>query len=120
MLGRGLGAVAPTTFVYVNDSSAPRDPDVVDKALGALDHVLDVVHDSVLRPIIVAARAVAYGLVVVVATLVAALVLVIALTRLMNIYLFAGHEYLTYAVLGSVSLVAGLIIWRRRRPRAAS
>ena len=100
----------------MSDSSAPRDPDVVDKALGVLDHALDVVHDSVLRPLLVAARAVAFGLVVVVAAIVLALVVVIGLTRLLNVYLFAGHEYLTYLVLGAISLVAGLVIWRRRRP----
>jgi hypothetical protein len=36
--------------------------------------------------------------------------------RLMNIYLFAGHEWLSYLVIGTISLLAGLVIWRRRRP----
>jgi hypothetical protein len=41
---------------------------------------------------------------------------VIGLVRLLNVYLFAGHEWLSYLVIGSISLVVGLIIWRRRRP----
>ena len=42
--------------------------------------------------------------------------LVIGLIRLFNVYLFAGREWLTYGVVGILSLVTGLIIWRRRRP----
>jgi hypothetical protein len=91
-------------------------PDVVDRLLGAFDHVLDRVHDSVLRPLIIAGRALAFGLIALVATVVLVLVLVIGLTRLMNVYLFAGHEWLTYGVLGVIFVVAGMVIWRWRRP----
>ncbi|HVB71769.1 MAG TPA: hypothetical protein VND83_09770 [Acidimicrobiales bacterium] len=101
-------------------SSDPGDsaqrPDLVDRALGAFDHVLDRVHDSVVRPLIMAGRALAFGLIALVATVVLALVLVIGLTRLLNVYLFAGHEWLTYGVLGVIFVVAGMIIWRWRRP----
>jgi protein-S-isoprenylcysteine O-methyltransferase Ste14 len=96
--------------------SAAKDP--VDQALGALDHALDLVHDRVVRPITLAARAVAFGLVIAVAALVVALALAIGLTRLMNVYLFAGHEWITYGGLGVVFLVAGMALWRRRRASA--
>jgi len=95
---------------------SPTRPDVVDRLLGAFDHVLDRVHDSILRPLIIAGRALAFGLIALVATVVLALVLVIGLTRLMNVYLFAGHEWLTYGVLGVIFVVAGMVIWRWRRP----
>jgi len=102
------------------DGPSPVAPDVVDKALGALDHALDVVHDTVLRPIIIALRAVAYGLIVALCSVVLLLALVIGVTRLLNVYLFAGHEWITYASLGTILLVTGLILWRRRRPSPAS
>jgi hypothetical protein len=38
----------------VTDASEPREPDLIDRLLGLIDHGLDVVHDKVLRPIIVA------------------------------------------------------------------
>ena len=98
------------------DSSSSRKPDLVDRILGLLDHALDVVHDNVLRPLIIAGRAIAFGLIALVATVVLVLVLVVGLTRLLNVYAFAGHEWITYGVLGVVFTVTGMVIWRQRRP----
>jgi hypothetical protein len=98
-------------------SESPR-PDIVDRLLGALDHALDLVHDNVLRPLIIAGRAVAFGFIALVATIVLCVALVLGLTRLLNVYAFAGREWLTYTVLGAVFLVAGMVVWRRRRPVA--
>jgi protein-S-isoprenylcysteine O-methyltransferase Ste14 len=100
----------------VTEASEPREPDLVDRILAAFDHVLDVVHDKVLRPIIMAARVLAYGLIIVLAALVFVVALVIGFIRLLNVYAFNGHDWLSYVAVGAVSLVAGLVIWRRRRP----
>ena len=98
------------------DDVPANEPDLVDRALGALDHGLDVVHDRVLRPIILAGRAVAYGLVVALAAVVLVVVVVVGLMRLLDVYAFAGRDWLSYAVVGALSLATGLVIWRRRRP----
>ena len=100
----------------MSDATPVKEPDLVDRALGALDHLLDVVHDTVLRPIILALRAVAYGLVILLAFVVLTVVTIVGLTRLLNVYAFAGNEWLTYLVLGALFLVVGLVIWRQRRP----
>jgi hypothetical protein len=100
----------------VTEASEPREPDLVDRLLAAFDHLLDVVHDKVLRPIIMAARALAYGFVIVLVALVFVAVLIIGFVRLLNIYAFNGHDWISYAVVGAISLIVGLIIWRRRRP----
>jgi len=100
----------------VNEDDKKVEPDLVDRLLAGVDHVLDIVHDRVLRPIIVAARIIAYGFIIVVAALVFVIVLIIGLIRLLNVYAFSGHQWLTYAVMGAASLLTGLIIWRRRRP----
>ncbi len=92
------------------------EPDVVDRLLGAVDHALDVVHDRVLRPILLAGRFVAYGLILLLVSLVLISVVIIGAVRLLNVYLFAGHEWLSYLIIGGLSLVVGLVIWRRRRP----
>ena len=99
----------------MSQSDVP-EPDVVDRLLGAVDHALDVVHDRVLRPILLAGRFVAYGFILFLVSLVLVSVVIIAAVRLLNVYLFAGHEWLSYLIIGGLSLVAGLIIWRRRRP----
>lgn len=99
-----------------NDEHATGEPDLVDKALGALDHVLDVVHDNVIRPILLAGRFIAYAFVLLLVSVVLIGALVIGLVRFCNVYFFAGHDWLSYVVVGALSLGLGLLIWRRRRP----
>lgn len=100
----------------MNDAQKPSDGDVVDKALFQFDHALDVVHDRVLRPILLAGRALAFGLIIFFAALILVGALLIGLVRLIDVYCFAGREYLTYFSVGAISLIAGMILWRKRRP----
>jgi hypothetical protein len=100
----------------VNEAKKSSDGDVVDKALLQFDHVLDVVHDKVLRPILLAGRALAFGLIILFAAIVLIGALLIGLIRLIDVYCFAGREYLSYVSVGALSLIAGMIIWRKRRP----
>jgi hypothetical protein len=100
----------------VNGEKKSSDGDVVDKVLSQFDHVLDVVHDKVLRPILLAGRALAFGLIIFFAALILVVALLIGLIRLIDVYCFAGREYLTYLSVGAISLIAGMIIWRKRRP----
>ena len=100
----------------MSEANQNRDSDFVDKALHKFDNVLDLVHDKLLRPILLAGRFVAYGFIVLLVSIVLFGAFVIGLVRLLNVYLFAGHEWLSYLVIGAISLVTGLIIWRRRRP----
>ena len=100
----------------MNEAKRPSDGDFVDKALFQFDHVLDIVHDRVLRPILLAGRAIAYGMIVLLVSFVLVGALLIGLVRFIDIYFFAGREYLSYVSVGAISLVAGLIIWRKRRP----
>jgi hypothetical protein len=100
----------------MTEASEPRGPDLVDRLLSSFDHVLDLVHDKVLRPIIMGARVLAYGIIIVLAALVFVAVLIIGFVRLLNIYAFHGRDWISYAVVGAVSLIVGLVVWRRRRP----
>ena len=100
----------------MTEERKPTDGDVVDKALAQFDHVLDIVHDKVLRPILLAGRAVAYGLIILFVGFVLIGALLVGLIRLIDVYCFAGREYLSYVSVGAISLIAGLIVWRKRRP----
>jgi hypothetical protein len=100
----------------VTEERKPIDGDFVDKALFQFDHVLDIVHDKVLRPILLAGRALAYGLIILFVGFVLIGALLIGLIRLIDVYCFAGREYLSYVSVGAISLIAGLIVWRKRRP----
>ena len=100
----------------VNETKKPSDGDFVDKALFQFDHVLDIVHDRVLRPILLAGRALAFGLIILFAGIFLIGALLIGFIRLIDVYCFAGREYLSYFSVGAISLIAGLIVWRKRRP----
>ena len=78
--------------------------------------MLDIVHDKVLRPVILAGRAIAFGLIIALAALVFAVVVLIGLVRILNVYAFSGHEWITYVVIGGLSIITGWVIWRKRRP----
>jgi hypothetical protein len=100
----------------VSEPQEKREPDVVDRLFGQLDHALDVVHDRVLRPIFIAGRAVAFGFILFLMAIVLAVALVIGLVRFFDVYVFASHQWLTYVCIGAVFVAAGLFIWRSRRP----
>lgn len=100
----------------MSETNDEREPDVVDRLLGTVDHLLDVVHDRVLRPILIGARALAFGLIIALCALVVVAALVIALVRLLNVYAFASHQWITYGAIGALFVAVGLVLWRRRRP----
>jgi len=100
----------------VSEVGDQHQPDFIDQALGSLDHVLDVFHDRVLRPILLVGRIAAYSFIIVLASLFLIIALIIGLMRVMDIYLFAGHVWISYLLIGAASLAGGLIIWRRRNP----
>lgn len=93
--------------------------DPVDAALRGLDRVLDTVHDKVVRPLLLVTRYLAFGFGLLLLSLVLFVVTVIGLVRFGTTYLFDHHVWLTYLVVGSLSLLGGLLIWRRRRPVTA-
>ena len=50
------------------------------------------------------------------AAVVFVIVVVIGSIRLLNVYVFSSHQWITYVAIGALSIVAGFIIWRKRRP----
>ena len=100
----------------MSESEKDQGSDFVDRTLHSFDHVLDLIHDRVLRPILLAGRAIAFSFIIVVMSVIVVSALLIGIVRLCNVYFFAGHEWITYAIVGAAALITGLIIWRRRRP----
>ncbi|MHB2028854.1 MAG: hypothetical protein ACYCPT_08565, partial [Acidimicrobiales bacterium] len=74
----------------MSDEPQTPEPDLVDRLLEKFDFLLDLVHDRVLRPIIIGARFIAFGIILIIVVSVLASVLVIGFIRLLNIYAFGG------------------------------
>jgi hypothetical protein len=104
-------------------TSTPRETEERDKqndlagrAMTAIDQFVDTLHDKVIRPILLIGRTVAFSFIIVFAAIVIAVGIGVSLMRFLNVYLFSGHEWASWALLGLISLTMGLVIWRRRRP----
>jgi hypothetical protein len=88
------------------------------KAVDAIDLVVATVHDRAVRPAIMAARAVVFGLLIFVVSLVLLILLSVALVRILDTYVFDGRVWASYLLLGGLFVLAGLLIWWRRRAGA--
>lgn len=87
------------------------------KAADAVDLVVDTIHDKAIRPIVLAARAIVLGLLVAVLALLVLVLLSVGLLRLLDVYAFSGRVWISYAVLGGIFTLAGLLAWSRRTAR---
>ena len=83
-----------------------------DRALEAVDTVVATVNDKAVRPAIVAARGIVFGVVIAVVALTVVILFCVGFIRLTTI---AGHRiWASYLVLGLLFCVAGAILYSRR------
>lgn len=96
-----------------SDTDAPRD--LAGTAMSWIDDVVDTLHDKVIRPILLLGRWVAFSFIIAFAAIALAVALCVALLRLLDVYAFSAHQWASWALLGGLSLAAGLVAWRYRR-----
>ncbi len=104
-----LGSAEPARAQAAGDDIATRVAD-------AVEAVVDAVHDKAVRPVLLAARGVVYGIVAGTMALVVGVLLAIALLRLLDVYVFPGRIWASYALIGSLLCAAGAFAWHKRRP----
>ncbi len=90
------------------------------KAVDAVDLAVSTVTDKAVRPVLLAARAVVFG--VIVATMATAGVVLgsIGLVRLLVVYAFGPRVWAAYLLLGSLLTATGLVLWWQRAARPAA
>jgi hypothetical protein len=101
-------------------TQAPGDRDLAGRAMGAIDLLVDTLHDKVIRPILLIGRTLAFAFIVVICVGVVAVGLCVALLRLLDVYAFAAHQWASWALLGAIFVAAGLVVWRFRKTPAKS
>lgn len=99
---------------------AAGGPDLANRAMVAIDQLVDTVHDKVIRPILLVARAIAASFLIAICVIVLFIALGIGLLRILDVYAFASHQWASWAVLGAISTVVGLFFWRHRREPSAT
>lgn len=90
------------------------------KAADAVDMVVVTVNDRAIRPIILAARAVVFGIIMIVLAVLVAVLFSIALLRILDVYVFAQRVWASYLLLGALFGGAGLVAWSQRSPKDRS
>ncbi len=102
-------------------SPTPSGSDWPAELAARIDSVVGTVRDRTTVPAATAARGVVYGLVVGVLLAAIGILMVIALVRLLDVYLpfhpLARRVWVVDAAASAIFLGAGAFVWRRRRPR---
>ncbi|HMC39447.1 MAG TPA: hypothetical protein VKI19_07275 [Acidimicrobiales bacterium] len=102
---------------------APPSGDWPADVTARIESVVGSVRDKTTVPAATAARAVVYGLVLGVFAAALGLLLVIALVRLLDVYLpfhpVGRRVWVVDAAASAIFLAGGAFLWRRRRPKGA-
>ncbi len=106
-------------YAKVGDSVDEAIHKFQSKAEDFVDSAVNQVQRKVVRPITVAARALAFSIILVVVGIVSFILFVIGLFRFVDTYLFASHQWLSYMSIGALFILLGLCIYRFRISRKA-
>jgi hypothetical protein len=89
------------------------------KVVDTVEDVVTAVHDRVIRPLLLVARAIVFGIVAGAMLLVVSILVSVAVIRLLDVYAFRGRVWASDAVVGGLLTVAGLVAWTKRRGAGA-
>ena len=93
------------------------DPDWTDQVTDLIVDSVDKVRARTTGPILQGAKGAVYAIVAMVLTLPVMVLGLIGVVRGLN-YVIPGDVWITYAVLGIIFLLAGVLLWSRRKPVA--
>ena len=97
----------------------PSGDDWAGQAADAVVTVVDTVREKTTGPVLTVARAIVYGIIGLFAVLVALVLLTVALVRFTNVYL-PGGVWAAHLLIGSIFILGGLLVWRKRYAPDAS
>lgn len=102
------GSPASSTGMLAGAEWPARLADQVEAVVAAL-------HDKVVRPLLIVARGVVFGILVGAMALVIAVLSSIAVVRLLDAYAFGRRVWASDLVVGGLFAVIGLVAWSLRR-----
>jgi hypothetical protein len=115
------------------NTTTPAAPSTTGRALGSpngtaptewparvadtIEEVVAAAHDNVVRPLMLAARGVVFGIIIATMALIVSVLLAVALIRVLTVYVFGGRVWASYALVGILMLGVGAFAWSKRKPR---
>jgi hypothetical protein len=104
-----LASAPPPSGATPSDWPA-RAADTIESTVGA-------VHDRVVRPLFLVARALVFGIVIATMLFVLIVLVSVALVRLLDVYVFSGRVWASDALVGALLVALGFLGWSFRRAR---
>jgi hypothetical protein len=83
-----------------------------------IEGVVTTFRTQVIRPLMLVARGLVFGIIVGAMALVVGVLLAVALVRFMTVYFFDGRVWASYLLLGTLFVVGGIAVWTQRRSDA--
>jgi hypothetical protein len=104
-----------------SDSAEPAlsQADWPAKVADTIEDVVGAVQDRVVRPLVLVARGIVFGIIIAVMALLLAVVVAIAVVRLLDVYAFGGRVWASDALLGALLVLGGGYAWTKRAARGA-
>jgi hypothetical protein len=84
------------------------------KVAQGVEDTVAIVHDRIVRPILIGARAVVFGLVAAAMALVVLLLLAIAAVRVLDVYAFGHRVWPADLLVGAIFVAIGAFAWSKR------
>ena len=88
------------------------------KAADSVELAVAMVNDRAVRPIVVAARAVVFGVLIVTLAIAVLVWGSVGLVRLFDVYLWPGEVWASYLLLGGIFTAGGLVAWHYAHTQA--
>jgi uncharacterized BrkB/YihY/UPF0761 family membrane protein len=79
-----------------------------------VDGVVSLARDRVIRPLVIVARAIVFGILVATMALVVSILLSVAVVRLLDVYAFRNRVWASDAVVGGLFTAVGIVAWSKR------
>ena len=89
------------------------------KVADTVDDVVAGVHDKVIRPLMLVARGLVFGIIIGVMALTLSVLGAVALVRVLDNYAFGHRVWASDTLVGGLLALVGAFAWSRRRTRGA-
>src|SRR5580704_14199933 len=90
------------------------------RVVDVVEDTVAAVHDRVIRPLIVVARGIVFGIIIATMALVVGILFSIAFVRLLDVYAFGDRVWASDALVGGLLTVGGVFAWTKRGGAGAS
>lgn len=98
------------------DSEAPEPmSEWPSKVANAVEGLAETVRSKALRPLETVVRAIVFGVIIAFVGLVLLIFMAVGTIRVLNVYLFPGQEWASYAIVGGIFGLGGVFLSSRKR-----